>query len=156
MAGEALSPRSGRCDRARQWASLRVDDELSELEEALLERHLELCPACRSFAARLDAATGVIRATPQEKPEIAYAPLERRPIRLPLGRKTAIVGIAAAAALGSFVGSSLQRPAAPQPANVPQVSLLTDQDQLRRLPRGTKQSPPTPQRTPGKPPEGFV
>jgi anti-sigma factor RsiW len=158
MAGEALSPRNSRCDRARQWASLRVDGELTELEDALLDRHLEDCPACRSFAARLEATTELVRAEPYERPEIDYAPLERRPIRLPVGRRAAIVAVAAAAALGSFVGSSLQRPApAPRPASVPQVSFLTrDLNQLRQLPHQTKRPQPTPARTPGQPPEGVV
>ena len=158
MAGEALSPRSGRCERARQWASLRVDGELTELEDALLEKHLEGCAACRGFAARVTATTELVRATPQEKPEIAYAPAEHRVTRLPVGRRTAIVAIAAAAALGSFVGSSFQRPApAPAPASVPQVSLLTrDMNQLRQLPHQTKKPAPAPVRTPGQPPEGVV
>ena len=158
MAGEALSPRSSRCDRARQWASLRVDRELSELEDALLEKHLEGCAACRSFAERIAATAEIVRATPPEKPEIVYPPLERRPIRLPVGRRTAIVGIAAAAALGSFVGSWLQRPApARAPASVPQVSLLTrDMNQLHQLPHKALRPEPTPVRTPGEPPEGVV
>ena len=32
-------------------ASLRLDGELSELEEELLDRHLETCAACRAFEA---------------------------------------------------------------------------------------------------------
>jgi Putative zinc-finger len=158
MAGEALSPRSSHCDRARQWASLRVDTELSELEDALLEKHLEGCPSCRSFATRIAATTELVRAAPPEKPEIVYPLLGRRPISLPVGRRTAIVAIAAAAALGSFVGSWLQRPApAPAPASVPQVSFLTrDMNQLRQLPRQTPRPEPAPVRTPGEPPEGVV
>ena len=158
MAGEALSPRSGRCERARQWASLRVDGELTELEEGLLDRHLESCASCRAFAARVAATTELIRATPPEQPEIAYEPSRPRVSRLPVGRRTAIAAIAAAAALGSFVGSSLQRPApAPAPASIPQVSLLTrDLDQLRQLPHQTKKPQPAPTRTPGQPPEGVV
>jgi ferric-dicitrate binding protein FerR (iron transport regulator) len=158
MAGEALSPRSGRCERARQWASLRVDGELSELEVGLLERHLESCASCRAFAAGVAATTELVRATPPEKPEIAYSPPRPRVIRLPVGRRTAIAAIAAAAALGSFVGSSFQRPAPPPaPASVPQVSFLTrDLNQLRQLPHQTKKPQPAPARTPGQPPEGVV
>src|SRR4051812_10073440 len=111
MAGEALSPRNGRCERARQWASLRIDDELSELEDALLEKHLEGCASCSAFAVRLAATTEAVRAVPLERPAISYPRFERRPvIRLPVGRRVAIVAVAAAAALGAFVGSSLQKP----------------------------------------------
>jgi anti-sigma factor RsiW len=158
MAGEEPSPRSGRCERARQWASLRVDGELSELEDALLEKHLDGCATCRSFAHRLAATTELVRATPQEQAELVYAPPERRVIRLPVGRRVAIVAVAAAAALGSFVGSSLQRPGpAPATARVPQVSLLTDMNQLRQLHQMKKPEPtPAPARVPGEPPEGVV
>ena len=158
MAGEALSPRSGRCDCARQWASLRVDGDLSELEDALLEKHLDGCATCRSSAARLVATTDLVRAAPKERPENVYAPPERRVIRLPIGRRAAIAAVAAAAALGSLVGSSLQRSApAPAPARVPQVSLLTrDLNELRQLPHQTKRPEPAPNRVPGEPPEGVV
>jgi len=158
MAGEAHPLRGGRCERARQWVSLRIDDELTELEDALLQKHLEACGPCRSFAARLNATTELLRQTPQEQPQIEYAPRARRPAGFPVGRRVAIAAIAAAAALGSFVGSSLQKPAQePAPASVPQVSFLTrDMAQLRQLPHQTKQPQPAPARVPGEPPEGVV
>ena len=34
-----MTPQSSRCERARFWASLRADGELSELESALLHAH---------------------------------------------------------------------------------------------------------------------
>ena len=146
MAGEALSPRDGRCERARQWASLRVDGELSELEDALLEQHLEGCASCSAFAVRLAATTEAVRAVPLERPEISYPRFERPVIRLPVGRRVAIVAVAAAAALGAFVGSSLQKPSpAPAPSGGPQYSFRTDQNLLRQLPHQTKQPAPTPE-----------
>ena len=157
MAGEALSPRNGRCERARQWASLRLDGELSELEDALLEQHLEGCSSCSAFAVRLAATTEAVRAVPLERPEVSYPRFERPVIRLPVGRRVAIVAVAAAAALGAFVGSSLQRPSpAPVPTGGPQLSFRTDQDLLRQLPHRTKQPAPQPTHVPGQPPEGFV
>ena len=157
MAGEALSPRNGRCERARQWASLRLDGELSELEDALLEQHLEGCASCSAFAGRLAATTEAVRAVPLERPEISYPRFERPGIRLPVGRRVAIVAVAAAAALGAFVGSSLQKPSpAPTPSGGPQYSFRTDQNLLRQLPHQTKQPAPAPNHVPGQPPEGFV
>jgi hypothetical protein len=157
MAGEALSPRNGRCERARQWASLRLDGELSELEDALLEQHLEGCASCSAFAGRLAATTEAVRAVPLERPEISYPRFERPVIRLPVGRRVAIVAVAAAAALGAFVGSSLQKPSpAPAPSGGPQLSFRTDQNLLRQLPHQTKQPAPQPTHVPGQPPEGFV
>jgi hypothetical protein len=157
MAGEALSPRSGRCERARQWASLRLDGELSELEDALLEQHLEGCASCSAFAGRLAATTEAVRAVPLERPETSYPRFERPVIRLPVGRRVTIVAVAAAAALGAFVGSSLQKPSpAPAPSGGPQLSFRTDQNLLRQLPHQTKQPAPQPTHVPGHPPEGFV
>jgi hypothetical protein len=157
MAGEALSPRNGRCERARQWASLRIDDERSELEDALLEKHLEGCASCSAFAARLAATAEAVRAVPLERPEISYPRFERPVIRLPVGRRVAIVAVAAAAALGAFVGSSLQTPSpAQEPSGGPQLSFRTDQNLLRQLPHQTKQPAPAPAHVPGQPPEGFV
>ena len=157
MAGEALSPRHSRCDRARQWASLRLDGELSELEEVLLEKHLEGCAACHAFAARMERTTELVRLSPSETPEIDYAPLpQRRVVHLPVGRRAAIVAIAAAAALGSLVGSQLEGPTQRTPTTSgPKVSLLTrDVNQLRQL--KTRQPHLTPTREPGNPPEGVI
>jgi hypothetical protein len=160
MAGEALSPRSGRCERARQWASLGIDGELSELEDTLLEKHLAGCASCSAFAARLTATTEAVRAVPHERPQIEYPRFERLVIRLPVGRRVAIVAVAAAAALGAFVGSSLQKPAPTQaPGNRPQLSFRTDMDQLRelhRIPHLRPKVEPAPVRVPGQPPEGVL
>ena len=156
MAGEALSPRNSRCERARQWVSLRVDGELTELEEALLEKHLEGCASCSAFSMRLAATTEAVRAVPQERPDIEYPRFERPAIRLPVGRRVAIVAVAAAAVLGAFVGSSLQKPAPAREPSVPQVSLLTEMRQMRQLPHVQRTPIPEPQRVPGQPPEGVV
>jgi hypothetical protein len=156
MAGEALSPRNSRCERARQWASLRIDGELSELEVALLEKHLEGCAGCNAFAVRLAAITDAVRGAPQEQPQIEYPRFERPVIRLPVGRRVAIVAIAAAAALGALVGSSLQKPAPDRGPTGPQLSFRTDQNLLRQLPHQAKKPAPAPGRVPGQPPEGFV
>ena len=50
-----------RCDRAREYASLRLDGELSEFERALLDSHIERCPSCRAFADDLVGLTGQLR-----------------------------------------------------------------------------------------------
>src|SRR4051794_19607041 len=77
------------CDRARTWASLRLDGELSELETALLDAHVSRCADCRGAVAGIEAATVAIRT----------ASLERAPA----------VALAAPAAIGSlrrFVAAS--------------------------------------------------
>jgi predicted anti-sigma-YlaC factor YlaD len=88
-----------RCDRAREYASLRLDGELSDFERALLDSHLDRCPSCRVFAGDLVGLTGRLREAPLERPTIA--------ITLPRRRFVALRGIqvsAAAAAVVSVVG----------------------------------------------------
>jgi predicted anti-sigma-YlaC factor YlaD len=56
--------RTTACERAAQWISLDLDDELGELERAALSRHLERCGACRAVRAEIAGFTGVLRAAP--------------------------------------------------------------------------------------------
>jgi anti-sigma factor RsiW len=88
-----VKPLTKQCERARECASLRLDGELSEFEQALLSAHLARCEPCRSYAAELDAITTRLRSAPLE-------PLEQ-PVTLPRRRRISRrpVEIAAAAAL---------------------------------------------------------
>lgn len=72
-------PQSWACDRARQAASVGLDAELSQLERALLDRHLERCAACAEFAADLASITVELRAAAPVQLEV--------PISLPLRRR---------------------------------------------------------------------
>ena len=63
----ALQLRPANCDRARAWASLRPDGELSELEEALLAAHLRQCAACAEYAETVQQAMEMLRAQPLEQ-----------------------------------------------------------------------------------------
>jgi predicted anti-sigma-YlaC factor YlaD len=103
MAGEGTD----RCTRAREWASLRVDGELSELERLLLRRHLSRCESCRTFAEQLTATSQLLRTAPVERPSRALVP-EVRPVRRrKLGLRVALAGalVVIAAATGGVVGS---------------------------------------------------
>jgi anti-sigma factor RsiW len=159
MAGQdSVSPRV-RCEHARQWASLRLDDELSAVEVALLERHLGVCQECREFEARIQTTARVLRDAPAEVTAHRFQLPRRRLPRLARhGRRTALVA-AAALALGALAGSLLERPSAPAPeAPAPEFSFLSrDVSQLRELPRGQSQPPPAPVRSgPPNPPEGVI
>jgi hypothetical protein len=158
MAGAEFPLVHRRCEHARQWSSLRLDGELSELEGALLDRHLDACPACASFDERLRSAAMVLRLTQPEPPRVPITVREsERKVVFPVGRRVVVAAIAAALALGSIVGSALQRPPADRSTPSPQVSLLTrDISQLRELPRGERFYPTAPAREPGGPPEGLI
>jgi predicted anti-sigma-YlaC factor YlaD len=117
-----------KCDRARDWASLELDGELSELERALLGAHLRRCEECAGFVARLDALTTVLRAHPLEVLERPLLTLGRPVAR---GRRVAIqVALAAALAgvavgLGVLAGPLIGRSDEPSPPLSEDVVLVT-------------------------------
>ena len=93
-----LHPRS--CERAREWASLRLDAELSQFEEALLDAHLERCAGCAEYARNVTTVTSALRSAEASRLSVPIAlPLRRR--RVPL---RAVSAAAAAAAVVSAVG----------------------------------------------------
>ncbi len=89
--------RGSLCDRARAWAALAPDGELSELERKLLDAHVVRCGACSRFAVHVAALTGELRAA-------ALQPLPR-PVSIPAWRRrhvyarARLVGAAAAVAV---------------------------------------------------------
>jgi predicted anti-sigma-YlaC factor YlaD len=101
-------PRTGQtCSRTREWVSLRLDGELSELESALLAAHLRRCAACASFAVEVEAVALQLRSATLDRLE--------QPVQLPTGRLAsplravhlgaAAALVAAAAGLGTLFGS---------------------------------------------------
>jgi predicted anti-sigma-YlaC factor YlaD len=104
MAGELVDLQRG-CTRAREWVSLRVDGELSEIERLLLRRHLSRCESCRTFAESVRGATEIVRATPHEVPSRPLAPAEpAAPVRRLRYR---LVAVAAALVVGAGIGSAV-------------------------------------------------
>ena len=97
--------RSRACDQARSLVSLRLDDELSELEHVLLETHLSGCAACAAFAADTEEVVEALRRAPLEaleRPLALPAPRRRAYLR---GLQTAAAGaVAAAAFIAGVVG----------------------------------------------------
>jgi predicted anti-sigma-YlaC factor YlaD len=89
------------CSRAREWSSLRVDGELSELERAHLAAHLRRCPACAEFDACVQETTRMLRHTPLD--------LVGCQIRLParVRVRPAMVRVAVAAIVALGVGGAL-------------------------------------------------
>jgi anti-sigma factor RsiW len=93
------------CRQGRELISLRLDDELSELDQARLDSHLRVCADCRAYEADLAGATRMLRAAPLELVERPVVLPQRRrlPLRsLQVGAAAALVVVAAA--LGTFVG----------------------------------------------------
>src|SRR2546423_9354196 len=85
------------CERSREWISLRLDGELSELAEKMLESHLARCAACRMFESDVDVTSRLLPAAPLERPV--------HPIALPLGRRPAVIRPDAAVAATTAAGA---------------------------------------------------
>jgi anti-sigma factor RsiW len=83
------------CDRVRSQISLELDDELSQLEHAMVSAHLERCSECRAYRDDVAAFTSAVRATPLERTERPI--VLRRPRRVIAARLQ--VGVAAAFAV---------------------------------------------------------
>jgi predicted anti-sigma-YlaC factor YlaD len=135
---------SGNCERARAWSSLRADGELSELELALLQAHLERCPGCRAFAQGLDGVESLLRTQPPEAPSrpisVGRTELRRRGSgSLRLLHASAALAVVATGCLAVFVAGIMHvtadEPAVPQLKRVSAVDNESPQPMpdLRRL-----------------------
>lgn len=122
------------CARARFWASLRLDGELSELEGALLDAHLARCAACREVTTGFAGATGGLRAAPLEHPVPVALQIRRAPRRLLASVALAAIVVAGAIA-GGLVRGEPSTDAVSTPRAVAVVASVDTPDQLRRLRR---------------------
>jgi predicted anti-sigma-YlaC factor YlaD len=87
------------CERVRAFVSLELDDELSELEGALLDGHLDRCAACARFRSEATAATGALRTAALEKLSA--------PVRLPVPPRLRHVRPTAFAAAAAVVVAAI-------------------------------------------------
>ena len=110
------------CERARTWAALAPDGELSELERKLLDAHVQRCSACARFALEVAAVAAELRAAGLERlPRPVSVPVWRR---RPVYARVRAVGAAAAVAVMAL-GVASRAPLAPSERDsfkVPQVT----------------------------------
>jgi anti-sigma factor RsiW len=97
------------CDRVRSQISLELDQELSQLEQAMVSAHLERCSECRAYRDEVAAFTCALRVAPLDQMERPSA--LRRPRRVIAPRLQ--VGVAAAFAVVAL-GVAGQIATAPQ------------------------------------------
>jgi anti-sigma factor RsiW len=93
------------CEQAGQWISLRLDGEVSELEAAALDRHLDCCVACSALAADMTGIAQLIRSSPLVEPERVPARAEAGRVRRRVSKRSAVFAavVSAAAAAVAFV-----------------------------------------------------
>jgi predicted anti-sigma-YlaC factor YlaD len=137
-----------RCDRAREYASLRLDGELSDFESALLDSHIERCPSCRAFAEDLLGVTARLRTAPLERPLIVMTLPQRRFAAV---RRMQVS--AAAAAVVSVVGIGalfgMLHSSASTPGHVAKVGSMAQEKREFRDLRRAVLTAPHPERQPG-------
>lgn len=94
--GDSLFPQ---CVVARQRVSLRLDGELPEAEEELLDGHLASCPDCQAWAAAVGDVVSLVRSEPLVQPS--------RDLRMPPQRLfgRAVVPAAAAVVAGLAIAA---------------------------------------------------
>jgi anti-sigma factor RsiW len=97
------------CERVRSQISLELDQELSQLEQAMVSAHLERCSECRAYRDEVAAFTSAVREAPPERLE--HPIVLRRPRRVIAPRLQ--VGVAAAFAVVAL-GVAGQIATAPQ------------------------------------------
>jgi predicted anti-sigma-YlaC factor YlaD len=92
------------CMTAREAASARLDEEISELDGARLDAHLLACPACRAYATGIAGIVAELRAASLESPsrdlrsdEVGISPRRRMPV---------VAAVAAAVLVAAVTGSS--------------------------------------------------
>jgi anti-sigma factor RsiW len=108
------------CERAREWASLRVDGELSEFETRLLDRHLARCPDCAAFAADVTGYATLVRGAPLAPFRTSLTLPRRRRVSLrPRPLAAAALVAAAAVAVASFELGTRTQPSVQPPRVVP-------------------------------------
>jgi predicted anti-sigma-YlaC factor YlaD len=105
------------CERARHLASLGLDGELSEVEQALLRAHVGRCAACACFARDLGGLTQELRAAPLQRPVGESRSHRRRATVRALQLGAAAAAVALAAGLGGLAGSLSTHSSSP-PAQV--------------------------------------
>jgi len=111
------------CQRVRAQVSLRLDSELSQLEDRMLELHLGRCAQCREYAADVARFTDELRSAPLEilahpafvergRRGMALARLQGRAVAA--AAAVAMVAIGVASQVASSRGSEAPLPAVTQ------------------------------------------
>jgi hypothetical protein len=85
---------------------MQLDGELSELEQARLDEHLESCASCRALASDLAGVTNALRTIPLEEPSFHYYVPRRRTAGARVARAMSSTAAIALVALSGLAGLS--------------------------------------------------
>ena len=111
------------CEMARLWISMAVDDDVSEVERAALDEHLEGCEDCTEWRALAEAVVLHVRTTPPIPAPEGLLPVlaprrSRRRMRLAVRAGGLVAAASAAAVLGIAAAGWNSSPSAPTQSGV--------------------------------------
>lgn len=84
------------CQRIREQVSLRLDDELSQLELRMVAAHLERCADCQAFEESVREFTEELRMAPLESPRLPIVVPRTRRVSLSTAQLSAAAALAVA------------------------------------------------------------
>jgi predicted anti-sigma-YlaC factor YlaD len=129
-----MQPKSHLCERARSWASLRADSELSELESALLDAHLGRCASCRTFARGTEEIAAALRSARLQRPAPILVQRQRAGhTGLRALQVAAAIAVVVTAGVIAAVSGPAQRADVAKPVSM--VAGVDSPDRLRELRR---------------------
>jgi anti-sigma factor RsiW len=136
------------CARVREQVSLDVDGELSQLEQRMLETHLERCPRCAAYAADVRDFTERMRSAPRafmQRPVVVRRRGRISAMRLQAGIAAgfalAALGLGAQLAGSQEHGNSLSR-YEDQPALSPPRAVIEQEQAILRVVKVGRTLPP--------------
>ena len=123
------------CDRAHEWVSLELDDELSEFERTLLDAHIAGCEPCRVFRTETDAIARELRNAHLEPLTTPVAVRSRRrSFRLaPSAAAAAVVAVALGSIFSSIELRNTFTSSSPQPRAARELDLSVNKLRLATL-----------------------
>jgi predicted anti-sigma-YlaC factor YlaD len=124
------------CERARRWASLRLDGELSELESALLDNHLGRCRSCSAFASGIEDVAAALTGARLERPAPLALVLPKRRLKGAWLQSAAASTLVVAAGVAALVGGVAQHGSRVVASKqVAMVQAIETPDEIRALRR---------------------
>jgi hypothetical protein len=126
-------PGSNECSRAREWVSLRLDSQLSDLESVFLEAHLARCPDCLDSAVSVTGLTRALRAAPLEEASFGFRLPARSGVRVHVLRAASAAAAAAVVGLSWVVSVELQAERTPSNARLASEVVGLKEQQLEQL-----------------------
>ena len=84
------------CHRIREQVSLRLDDELSQLELRMVAAHLERCADCQAFEESVREFTEELRTAPLQSPRLPIVVRRTRRVSLSTAQLSAAAALAVA------------------------------------------------------------